>query len=300
MLDDHSTDETAAIVEAISREDGRVHLLRSKELPTGWNGKQHACWQLANVAKFQHLLFLDADVRLAPDAITRCMAEQLLRKAPLVSGFPMQETGTLSERLLIPLMHYVLLGYLPIDRMRNTLGVGLAAGCGQLFLAEKSAYMKSGGHEAIRGSRHDGIQLPRAFRKAGFSTDIFDASDIARCRMYTSTSQVCNGLLKNATEGIANPKLIIVFSVLLIVGSVLPLASFVVGYLAGWTNTSLGLLLLAGVLSFVPRFLACRLFQQSLIGAFLHPLGVAWFISLQWLALLRQQLGLTTRWRGRT
>ena len=299
VMDDHSEDNTASIVEAISATDGRVRLLHSKPLPENWNGKQHACWQLANAARFEHLLFLDADVRMTSDAISRCLAEQKLRNAPLVSGFPMQETGTLAEKMLIPLMHYVLLGYLPIERMRSTLGVGLAAGCGQLFLAERTAYRRAGGHEAIQKTRHDGIQLPRAFRKAGLRTDIFDASDIARCRMYTSAGQVCNGLLKNATEGIANPRLIFIFTFLLVFGSVLPLASLAYGAFAGWSWFAMALLLTASVIAFIPRWKACKLFQQSYLGAWLHPLGVACFVALQWVALLRQQFGLTTVWRGR-
>jgi len=299
VMDDHSEDNTAAIVEAISATDGRVRLLRSKTLPENWNGKQHACWQLAHAARFGHLLFLDADVRLTDDAISRCLAEKKLRSAPLVSGFPLQETGTLAEKMLIPLMHYVLLGYLPIGRMRTTLGVGLAAGCGQLFLAEREAYMKAGGHAAIQNTRHDGIQLPRAFRKAGLMTDIFDASDIARCRMYTSTRQVCNGLLKNATEGIANPRLIIIFTFLLVFGSILPIVSLVVGIFTGWSWIALTILFVASVISFLPRLVACGLFQQSSLGACVHPLGVAWFVALQWIALIRKQFGLTTVWRGR-
>lgn len=299
VLDDHSEDATANIVQSIASRDPRVKLLQSKELPEGWNGKQHACWQLANAASYDRLLFLDADVRLSSDAIGRCLAEQQLQQAPLVSGFPMQETGTFAEKMLIPLMHYVLLGYLPIDRMRSTLGVGLAAGCGQLFLAEKEAYLQSGGHAAIQSSRHDGIQLPRAFRTAGFRTDIFDATDIARCRMYTSTTQVCNGLLKNATEGIANPKLIVPFSILLLGGSVLPGLSLLVGFVLGIAWLPLTLLAIAFLISFVPRVIASIRFKQSPFGALVHPIGTLWFVSLQWVALFRKQLGLTTKWRGR-
>ena len=90
VLDDHSEDQTVNIVQAFASCDPRVKLLRSKALPEGWNGKQHACWQLANAASFDRLLFLDADVRLSSDAIGRCVAEQQLRQAPLISGFPMQ------------------------------------------------------------------------------------------------------------------------------------------------------------------------------------------------------------------
>ncbi len=300
VLDDHSEDDTASIVQLIAARDHRVRLLHSNPLPADWNGKQHACWQLANQSQYEWLLFLDADVRLSSDAVSRCMAEQHRRQAPLVSGFPMQETGTVAEKILIPLMHYVLLSYLPIERMRSSLGVGLAAGCGQLFLADKQVYMSVGGHSAIRGSRHDGIQLPRAFRRAGHKTDIFDATDLARCRMYTSTKEVCNGLLKNATEGIANARLIVPFTVLLIGGSVLPGLALILGYVAGASSIALSILLVAFAISFVPRLIACNRFHQSYLGAALHPLGVAWFVALQWIALVRKQLGLTTKWRGRS
>ena len=300
VLDDHSDDETASLVQSFAARDSRVRLLESNALPALWNGKQHACWQLANLSKYEWLLFLDADVRLTKDAVSRCVAEQKRSQVPLISGFPMQVTGTMAEKMLIPLINYVLLGYLPIDQMRSSLGVGLAAGCGQLFFADKQVYMSIGGHSAIRNSRHDGIQLPRAFRRAGHPTDIFDATDIARCRMYTSTKDVCNGILKNATEGIANARLIVPFTILLIGGSVLPVFSLVCGYVAGVSSIVLVVLFVATAISFVPRFIACKRFHQSYMGAALHPFSVAWFVALQWVAILRKALGLTTKWRGRS
>ncbi len=106
-------------------------------------------------------------------------------QAPLISGFPWQETKTFLERLLIPMMHVLLLGYLPIRRMRQTSEPGFAAGCGQLFMADKNEYFLLDGHRSIHASRHDGIQLPRRYRRRAYMTDIFDASDIAVCRIVS-------------------------------------------------------------------------------------------------------------------
>lgn len=106
------------------------------------------------------------------------------RYVALASGVPRQELGTFSERLLLPLIHFVLLGYLPMFMMRWTRRAGFSAGCGQLFIAQAEAYHASGGHSAIRATLHDGVKLPRAFRRAGFQTDLLDATDIATCRMY--------------------------------------------------------------------------------------------------------------------
>lgn len=299
VLDDHSDDDTRLIVEDWMKKADRVKLLQSPPLPDGWNGKQHACWQLANAAQHNFLLFLDADVRLSSDALTRILAEQSVRDVSLLSGFPRQETGTFSEKLLIPMMHYVLLCYLPIDRMRSSTDPGFAAGCGQLFLAKKSDYFACGGHADIRGSRHDGIKLPRTFRKSGLSTDLFDAADLATCRMYETFGQVQRGLLKNATEGIANARLIGPFTILLLGGTVLPIVLFAMGLLNAWSPLLLLFLGLLSALSWIPRFIAASAFQQSALGAVCHPIAIVWFVFLQWIALIRQILGLKTRWRGR-
>ncbi len=299
VLDDQSQDQTSEIVRQKMSFDSRLSLVEGIELPSGWNGKQHACWRLAQEAKYDWLLFVDADVRLAPDAIRRMVAESLKSNTPLVSGFPFQETNTFSEKLLIPLMHFVLLGYLPIRRMRSSSQPGLAAGCGQLFLAQRAAYFDVDGHRAIQSSRHDGIKLPRAFRESGYLTDIFDATDIARCRMYHNRREVVQGLLKNATEGIADPKLIGVFSVLLAGSAVLPILLLILSPILKASLITVSLLSVASVLSFVPRWLAARRFNQSRLGVLLHPFSVVWFLLLQWQALIRAGLGLRVTWRGR-
>lgn len=299
VMDDASEDRTAQVVQEFSESDARVRLVQSASLPAGWNGKQHACWGLASHARYDWLLFLDADVRLSSDALTRMVAEQHLRQSPLISGFPHQETKTWSEQLLIPLMHYVLLGFLPIDQMRSSTQPGFAAGCGQLFLAERNSYFQVGGHSAIAASRHDGIKLPKAFRNAGKKTDIFDATDIAACRMYQSLPQVVRGLLKNATEGIANPRLILPFTVLLLGGSVLPGSLLAVGWLRGSDRWTIVLLAIATGLSWYPRVAAALRFRQSWLGVLLHPLSVAWFALLQWIALAMDLFKIRTAWRGR-
>jgi hypothetical protein len=299
VMDDASEDETADTVRRFSETDPRVRLVQSTGLPEGWNGKQNACWGLANHARYEAMLFLDADVRLASDALTRIVAEQQYRQCPLISGFPRQETKTWSEQLLIPLMHYVLLGFLPIDQMRGTVQVGFAAGCGQLFLAQRDTYFRVGGHSAIASSRHDGIRLPKAYRASGEKTDIFDATDLATCRMYQSLPQVIRGLLKNATEGIANPRLILPFTVLLVGGSVVPLVLFLINLLRGSNWPTIAVLAIATGLSWYPRIANAIRFRQSWLGVILHPVSVAWFVALQWIALMMAMLKVQTAWRGR-
>ena len=112
VLDDGSTDETAAILAAI--DDPRLGVLAGAPLPAGWSGKQYACARLGDASSHPLLVFVDADVRLTPDALAR-MAGHMQRhpELALASGFPLQITGSWSERLLLPLIHLILLGYRP-------------------------------------------------------------------------------------------------------------------------------------------------------------------------------------------
>ncbi|QCO14885.1 glycosyltransferase [Azospirillum brasilense] len=299
VLDDHSTDRTAEIVRAIAARDPRLRVETAPPLPPGWSGKQHACQALAGLARHPVLLFQDADVRLAPDAARLACGALLAGRSGLVSGFPRQETGTLAEALVIPLIHVLLLGYLPMVGMRWSGNPGFAAACGQLIAVRRDAYQTAGGHAAIATSLHDGVTLPRAFRRAGQGTDLFDATGLARCRMYRGWREVWSGFSKNATEGMATPVALPVWTLLLFGGHVLP------WLLLGWAAldplpegaAALAALAVAAGLSL--RLLLALRFRQSLAGALLHPVGILILLAIQWSALLRARRGRPAEWRGR-
>jgi hypothetical protein len=303
VLDDHSEDRTAAIVEELADSDDRVRLVSAPELPAGWCGKQHACWVLARQARHPLLVFLDADVRLAPDALARMAAFMTASGADLASGIPRQETGTFLEKLEIPLIHFILLGFLPIRWMRKTLRPSFSAGCGQLFIARADAYHRCGGHSAICGTFHDGIKLPRAFRASGLKTDLFDATDLATCRMYRGAREVWFGLAKNASEGLAAPGKIVPMTLILLVGQVLPLFLLIACAYRSAEPTRPGtqaiLALLATTAAYYPRLAGARRFRQSPLGAVLHPLGVLILLAIQWFAFVRNALGRPSTWKGR-
>jgi hypothetical protein len=303
VLDDSSDDRTAEIVAAVADRDPRVRLVRGGPLPAGWCGKQHACWQLSRVARHETWVFLDVDVVPARDAVARSVAFLEAGGAGLASGFPRQETGSFLEWLLLPLIHFVLLGYLPLARARQDNTPSLAAGCGQLFVTRRADYERAGGHAAIRASLHDGVKLPRAYRRAERVTDIFDATEIASCRMYSRSLDVWRGLSKNATEGVGSAATIVPFTILLGGGAVLPplLAGWglATGF-AGWPTGAAAVTLAAAALAYVPRILDAVRFRQSITSALVHPLGVAVFLAIQWVALVRKTLGLKTAWRGRS
>jgi hypothetical protein len=289
VLDDASTDQTPAILAAIT--DPRLRVASAPPLPPGWSGKQHACHILGGLARHELMVFVDADVRLAPDAVARMAGFMQQHRAGLASGFPRQVTLTWSEQLLLPLIHFLLLGFLPMALMRRRIDPGLGAGCGQLFIARREAYQDAGGHAAIRASLHDGLTLPRAFRAAGHMSLLFDATGFATCRMYQTAGQVWEGLCKNATEGMAKPGALPIWTIILAGGQVLPLPLLLIA--PAWpAAVALGL----GVGT---RLLLAWRFRQPVVSAIVQPLGIMALLVVQWFSLVRAARGGRATWRGR-
>ena len=301
VLDDASTDHTAEIVLSFAAQDLRVRLESSPPLPSGWNGKQHACHALAGMARFNVLCFLDADVCVAPEALVRMAAFLAGSGSDLVSGFPRQETETPLECLLVPLIHFVLFSYLPLAGMRTFCAPGFAAGCGQFLMVRRDAYRETGGHAQIRTTMHDGLMLPQLFRRHGLRTDIADLTHLATCRMYHDAAEVWRGLAKNATQGMASPARILPFTFLLFCGQILPflLALSLLVAPGLYSEAARWLILAALAASFVPRLLSVWKYRQPLLGACLHPLGVAILLTIQWYALLRKIAGQQVTWKQR-
>ena len=335
VLDDQSQDRTAEVIERIASSDNRLRLIRGDTLPVGWCGKQFACHQLSNAAKYDEWLFLDADVTLSPDALSRIVNYKQINRTALLSGFPRQIIGSLGEALLIPLIHVVLLTYLPFGLMRRTKMQAASAGCGQLFLTNRADYSRAGGHKAIRASLHDGVTLPRAYRQAGLTTDVFDAADLASCRMYRGWSQTWQGLAKNAHEGIANLRLIGPFTIMMTVGFVGPLVAAVY-WMQRRNPLWLSVALVACIAAYIPRLITSVMFEQSIypplpsrqehfssvpanprvikvarkrirvwtflrqsLAVVLFPLSIILFLALQWKTLASRLQGSQPQWRGR-
>ncbi len=299
VLDDGSTDRTAAIVRELAARDARLRLEQAPTLPAGWNGKQHACWHLASLARHPVFCFLDADVRLGPLALKRMLTELHPDSTGLISGFPRQQTETWMEWLLIPLIHFLLLGFLPFPGERYTRRVGFAAGCGQFLMVRREAYFRTGGHSAIRTTMHDGLLLPQLFRRHGIQTHVYDLTADAVCRMYRSAGEVWSGLSKNATEGIATTSRIGPFTVLLFYGQVLPLP-LLLWALASGDNRVYQLALAAFSFGLMQRVASAIRFRQPMRSALVHPVGVLVLLVLEWTAFVRKLLGRPASWKDRS
>jgi hypothetical protein len=300
VYDDQSTDATPRILESLRREDSRVRAVPTQPLPEGWNGKQWGCERMGRAARTEWLLFTDADVRLAPDCLGRAVAEARRLDAALLSTIPREETGSPLERLVVPLIHWMLFSWLPMPRMRTTNDPATSAGCGQFLLVRSDAWEAAGGHAAFRDSMHDGIKLPRNVRRAGFHTDLYDGGESVSCRMYRNAGETWRGFTKNAYEGLGSPVVLAVFTLLEAAGILLPWIWLPIAIARG--ETPLGPTVLASfavAAQLFQRTILARRFAQPWECVALHPVTIALLLAIQWRSWW---LHLTKRraWRGRT
>ncbi|GGK22659.1 glycosyltransferase [Salinarimonas ramus] len=296
VMDDGSTDRTAEIVGALAARDPRVRLETAPPLPQGWTGKVHACQRLADAARGTHLLFVDADVRLAPRAAASLATYQEERGLGLVSAVPRQVMKGWGELLTVPMINFLMLGYLPVPMMRTRPDRGLGAACGQTMLFSREAYDAIGGHASIRHLLHDGIQLARRLRDHGRMTDVVLGSELATCRMYETFDQAWAGFIKNAHEGMASWGQLPVWTVLLGFGHVLP-PLLVLLALAGLAPMAPALGALA--LSLGIRAAITRATGENWWTVPLHPATVAVGLAIQWASLLKLGRGSGAGWKGR-
>jgi hypothetical protein len=205
VLDDESTDATPAILARLARELPRLRVVPGRPLPAGWAGKAWACWQLGSEhARHDWLMFVDCDVQLARDAAARALAVARAHDASFVSAFPRQRTPTRAEALVVPMIHLVLLAWLPLWLVRRSKRPALVAGCGQFMVVARGTYLAAGGHRAVRATLHDGLMLARRMKAVGASVVPFDGSDIATCRMYAGFRAVWRGFTRNAYEALGS------------------------------------------------------------------------------------------------
>jgi hypothetical protein len=288
VMDDGSTDSTAMIVQDYAARDPRVRLETCPALPPGWTGKVHACARLAEAAKGTHFLFIDADVRLDPDAAAAMAGHAQRTASAMVTGVPRQQIGSLGEALTVPMINFLLYCYLPGGGRAITQRPEMAAACGQLMLVERQAYAVVGGHTAIRSVLHDALQLARRMRAAGHGTEVVEGAPLATCRMYDGFASSWRGFIKNAREGMATPVGLPIWTAMLAGAFLWPIALLPEAWAV--LGIALGLAI---------RTAVTLRTREPWWTIPLHPATVAVALAIQWAALVRGLMGKREGWKGR-
>jgi hypothetical protein len=297
VLDDGSRDRTRAILDAIAVRDPRLRVIEGAPLGPGLKGKPAACQRLAEATDRPLLLFVDADVVLAPEAAARLALPAHL---DLVSGVPRQRLEGFIATAVVPMILTLLIAYLPLGAARIFRHRRMfAAACGQLLMVRASAYRACGGHSAVGDRMHEAMALARRFRRLGFSTDLVDATRLATCRMYTKAADVFAGFGKNATEGMARPLALPIWTILLVGGHLMPFVAIPLALMSGQGGL-IALSLAATLLLVAARCLQKLKCAEPWAAVLLHPLGVFLTLVIQYIAFIAWLRGRRIEWKGRS
>jgi hypothetical protein len=297
VLDDGSADGTAAVATGAAAGDPRIRVAAGHgRPPPGWLGKPAACDRLSRLAPpdADVLVFLDADVRLRPDALAAA-AELLARSGlDLVCPWPRQLAAGPAERLVQPLLPWSWLATLPLRLAEQSPRPALSAANGQFLVVRAEAYRRAGGHAAVAGAVLEDLELLRAVKRAGGRGGPVNGSAIATCRMYAGAGPLRAGYRKSLWTAFGPPPAAAGLFTVLAVAFVLPAVAALAGRgrvralgLAGYA---------AGVAS---RAVAARTFgTPGWPDAAAHPLSVLALAALTADSWLGHRRG-TLTWKGR-
>jgi GT2 family glycosyltransferase len=163
-------------------------------------GKAAACARGAGVAAAgRWLAFVDADVVLAPRALSRLLGVCRATGAVAASPLARQVTGTWWEELLLPELGLAVAERLDLDAVADP-GRSAAFLSGQCLLLRRDAYEAVGGFGAVAGSLVEDVALARRLKAAGHRLEVRLAPDLAAVRMYGRLGDLWEGLARNLAE----------------------------------------------------------------------------------------------------
>jgi chlorobactene glucosyltransferase len=212
LLDDNSCDNTAEIIRSIKAQNPKLQFLQGRTKPKEWLGKAWACYQLAQKAKGEYFLFIDADVELNKIAVQKsltCISNQNL---DLLSCSPKQIQKTIGEKILLPNLNWVLYSFLPLILMKITNQASISAAIGQFIFISQKGYKRLGGHKQVKNTPIDDIQLAREAKSTGLKALIIPGYELAKCRMYTSGKNALKGFARVIMPALNNKYLTAYFA----------------------------------------------------------------------------------------
>ncbi len=293
VLDDQSTDHTGAIIEAFAARHSKVRAMRGAPLPPGWMGKNWACHQLSQHATGEILIFTDADNRPAPNAIGNTVAYMQKFGLGLFSAFPEKVTGSLAEKLVVPVVDMFVYAGLPLWLTYFSRFPSLAAASGLWVAFTRKAYQQIGGHQAVSSQIVEDVELSRVAKKKGIKILTSAGTRVVSCRMYHSTGEVWNGFSKNLF-GLVRHKVIPFF--------VLTFALFtmcVLPYITVWFASLTKPSLIAISMNITMRaVLALKYRHPFFTSTVLHPISVLLTLLIGLNSFYQVKRG-RLQWKGR-
>jgi chlorobactene glucosyltransferase len=300
VIDDHSTDQTYTVAESFVKKYSNFHILKGKDLPEGWTGKNWANYQGVEVSEGEFLLFTDADTEFFPQAVSSGMTYALEENLDMLSLMPQANMSNFWDKITLPLIGGLIMSWCPYVKVNNPRSA-VAGAVGAYILIKRKTYETLGGHATIRGKIVDDREFAVLVKSSGFKLHLLNGIKIYQVRMYDSFKGLWEGWSKNLFLGMnknyvnACGAITIIF--LLMVFPFLAMVWWLISH-RGHLGSGLGILSANLIIMWIYMRLQ-RYFKGNLPAAYglSLPLGGAIVISLIINSIFRYHRGIS--WRGR-
>jgi hopene-associated glycosyltransferase HpnB len=296
LVDDHSSDATAAVAQAAAPPD-LLTVIRAAPLPAGWTGK---LWAVAEGVRHaaahrpDYLLLTDADIVHPPDNAASLAARAESGNYDLVSYMATLACHTPAERALTPaFVFFFFLLYPPawIRSARHSTA-GAAGGC---ILIRCRALEGIGGVAAIRGQLIDDCALARAVKRPGGRVWLGLSEGTRSIRPYRTFGEMGRMISRSAFTQLHHSTLLLAATV----------AGLVLVYLAPplivlfAPQPAAGMAALAWLLMSACYLPALRFYRRGWFGAPLLPLVAVFYLGATVHSAISYWCGAGGRWKGR-
>ncbi|MEQ1600812.1 MAG: glycosyltransferase [Methylophilaceae bacterium] len=297
LIDDQSTDGTAAIARAISGIN--LTVINGAPLTPGWSGKLWALEQGRRHIKTPLTLLLDADIALEPGllfALREKMQTKHIQFASLMAALRMQSFW---EKLLMPAFIYFFKLLYPFKLSnkpwRGSLQPRVAAAAGGCILLETRILAEMGGFGALREALIDDCTLARKVKTLGYRTWVGLTHSVISLRPYPNLQSIWQMVTRTAfTQLHYSVPLLLLCTLMMTMTFWAPVAGLL---LNGYAAIASVLALAAMLLSYIPTL---RFYRLSIFWALAMPIIGTLFLAMTWASALSYYSGKRSQWKGRT
>lgn len=291
VVDDHSEDNTSAVAE---REGATV--IKSKEMPPGWTGKTWACYQGAQSATGEILLFLDADTIIENDGLDRII-DCYAGIGGVLSIQPYHKMRKLYEQLSAFFNLVAMGSFTVFGRMVKPIGL-----FGPVIALRKELYFESGGFEKVKGAILEDLAFGNEFKKKGVKLYCYGGRHAISFRMYPGgISQLITGWSKGFAMGAVKTSIpVLIMIVAWITGSIGTTRHLIQAVV----NADITIVIIWGLLylAFAAQiyWMLYRIGNFTPITAVLFPVPLLFFVFVFVYSFLIIFIRRNVSWKGRT
>jgi glycosyltransferase involved in cell wall biosynthesis len=293
VVNDRSTDRTAAILAQMAVADARLRVVELTELPEGWLGKNYALYRASEAASGELLLFMDADIVMDPTVISRAVRYQRERQLDHLAIMPAVVMPGVILRMFTASFAIFFAAYARPWKAKDPKSRAYI-GIGAFNMVRATAYRAAGTHRAIAMRPDDDMKLGKLLKRKGYRQEMVVGAPLLSVEWYASLRETIDGLMKNTFAGVE-------YSLAASVGTGITIfavhvwpfvALFVTHGVVWWLNLTISLALLVGVA------LSNRYHGLPSWYAIGHPLCSVLFVYIVWKSTAMTLRNGGIRWRG--